>query len=89
MDKSRLEMLAISDTGFVFDPRTGHSYTVNATGLTVLNELKRGASAAAALQRLQETFDCPPSALADLRAFTDALNNFGFFETTNVSQEST
>jgi hypothetical protein len=88
MDISRIEMLAISDTGFIFDPRTGHSYTVNATGLTVINELKRGASAAVALQRLQVDFDCPQSASADVRAFADALGNFGLLDPNRVGGES-
>ena len=37
----RLRQLAVSDTGFVFDPQTGQSFTVNATGRLVLDCLKR------------------------------------------------
>lgn len=39
-----LSSLAVSDTGFVFDPRTGHTYSVNTTGLAVLRALKSGRS---------------------------------------------
>lgn len=40
--RDRLADLAISDSGFVFDPYTGASFTVNATGLAVLRTLKEG-----------------------------------------------
>jgi hypothetical protein len=38
----RLQKLAVSDTGFVFDPQTGQSFTLNSTGLMSLNLLKKG-----------------------------------------------
>ena len=38
----RLHALAISETGFIFDPQTGQSFTVNQTGLFVLNGFKKG-----------------------------------------------
>jgi hypothetical protein len=34
--------LAVSDTGFVFDPFTGTTYTVNSTGLCLLHAFKEG-----------------------------------------------
>ena len=39
---TRLSDLAISDSGFVFDPYTGASFSVNLTGLTLLRALKDG-----------------------------------------------
>ncbi|MBI4957656.1 MAG: HPr-rel-A system PqqD family peptide chaperone [Myxococcales bacterium] len=41
-DSSRLRQLAVSESGFVFDPLTGHTFTVNAAGLAVLAGLKAG-----------------------------------------------
>jgi PqqD family protein of HPr-rel-A system len=38
----RLRDLALSDSGFVFDPMTGHSFTVNPSGLHILRLLKDG-----------------------------------------------
>jgi hypothetical protein len=38
----RLKDLAISDRGFVFDPHTGASYSLNPTGLVVLRGLRDG-----------------------------------------------
>jgi len=34
--------LAISDTGFIFDPTTGDSYTLNPIGLEIIQLLKKG-----------------------------------------------
>lgn len=36
-----LQRLALSDSGFVFDPVTGNSFTVNGTGLAVLRLLQK------------------------------------------------
>ena len=38
----KLERLAISDEGFIFDPESGNSYTVNGTALFILRLLKEG-----------------------------------------------
>lgn len=35
-----LQNLAISDTGFVFDPKTGNTFTLNETALFILRLLK-------------------------------------------------
>jgi PqqD family protein of HPr-rel-A system len=58
LDTTSLRDLAISDTGFVFDPYTGHTFTVNATGLLLLKELAHGAEAAALAGVLAERFEC-------------------------------
>jgi PqqD family protein of HPr-rel-A system len=42
LDTTRLRQLAVSDSGFVFDPLTGYTFTVNATGLAILAGLKAG-----------------------------------------------
>lgn len=36
-----LMRLALSDSGFVFDPVTGNSFTVNGTGLAILRRLQQ------------------------------------------------
>lgn len=45
LDITRLRDLAVSDGGFVFDPVTGQTFTVNDTGLFVLRALKDARSA--------------------------------------------
>jgi len=39
---TRLTELAISDTGFIFDPGSGATFNVNATGLIALAALREG-----------------------------------------------
>ncbi len=53
----RLQQLAVSDTGFVFDPQTGQSFTVNRTGLIVIHLLKRGADVDKASMTLAQNCD--------------------------------
>ena len=55
--KKQLMDLAVSDTGFVFDPFTGATFTVNQTGLCVLQCLKEGLAKKDIDARLQEQFD--------------------------------
>lgn len=52
-----LRRLATSDSGFVFDPVNGESYTVNPSGLAVLNLLKDGRSFSEILEQLMHEFD--------------------------------
>ena len=56
-DPARLRDLAISDSGFVFDPFTGYTFTVNATGLAILQALKEGQSLDQIVRRLQHAFE--------------------------------
>ena len=55
--QNSLTELAISDTGFVFDPRTGATFNVNATGLALLEGIKSGLSRRALLLQLCRLFE--------------------------------
>jgi hypothetical protein len=44
MDPKLLRDIAFSDTGFLFNPITGESFTVNPIGVGVLNHLREGKS---------------------------------------------
>ncbi|GEM_PF-154455 len=81
MNHNQLSMLAISDTGFVFDPRTGHSYAVNATGLLLLKCLKQGLDLAAAQRELEDLFDCPSNVANDLHNFVRSLVSHRLLDT--------
>jgi PqqD family protein of HPr-rel-A system len=71
-----LQRLALSDSGFVFDPMTGNSFTVNATGLAILRHLQKGAGRDELLQTLQEEFEVDPVvAERDVIEFADLLRN--------------
>ena len=50
-NQEALRRLAMNDSGFVFDPVNGDSFTVNSCGLTVLRLLKDG-------QSLSDVLDC-------------------------------
>jgi PqqD family protein of HPr-rel-A system len=57
LDVSRLRDLAMSDSGFVFDPVTGRTYTLNETALVALRALKAGELPEAVAARLRDSFD--------------------------------
>ena len=59
MDTSatKLRELAFSETGFVFDPYTGATFTVNSTGKAILEALRRGDGREAIVDQLRAHFD--------------------------------
>lgn len=62
-DPAVVARLALSDSGFVFDPVTGRSYTVNATGLAVLRTLGKAAGLADVLDAVGAAFDGDPATI--------------------------
>lgn len=58
--EGRLSGLAVSDTGFAFDPRTGQSYTVNHTGLAALAGLKQGTPVEEIVDELARAYSVAP-----------------------------
>ena len=52
----KLQDLAISDSGFVFDPYTGNTFSVNPSAKLILDALKSGAERAGILATLREHF---------------------------------
>ncbi len=75
----QLRDLAVSESGFVFDPRTGATFTVNPVGLVVLGGLREGLGLDALLGRVRETFDDVPStgAREDVLDFVHLLRQLG------------
>lgn len=57
MDHPRIRDLAISSTGFVFDPHTGATFSANDTGLVILRALNEGLEREAIAARLCERFE--------------------------------
>ncbi len=55
--KQKLKDLAVSETGFVFDPHTGNSYNTNETGRTILLALKEGLEREAVIVALKSDFE--------------------------------
>lgn len=76
-DPADLRSLALSDTGFIFDPRTGHSYTANATALAVLAAMKQGLEADAIVEKLRTEFDGGVAVEDDVEQFFELLRELG------------
>jgi len=55
-DATRLKDLAISETGFIFDPMSGATFTANATGLAIIHALREGRTRAEVIARLRNNF---------------------------------
>jgi len=72
-----LSKLAVSDTGFVFDPRTGQTYSVNATGLVVLRGLKEGRPLEDIRAELDTNFEQASGVDDHVRQFVQLLADFG------------
>ena len=72
-----LRELAISETGFVFDPRTGATYSVNPTGLVVLQGLREGMNGGAIAASISEKFGVSVrEAEVDLSDFVQTLRQY-------------
>ena len=68
--------LALSDEGFVFDPNTGDSFQVSATGLFLLQALKDGRGDDEAAQLLTEKYEVTlDEARRDCADFRSRLRN--------------
>jgi len=76
MDK--LSRLAINDEGFIFDPETGNSFTVNKTGLFIIKLLKEGKSEDEIVSCLTNEFEVSEEeAKQDLLDFIEQLKILG------------
>jgi hypothetical protein len=62
--------IALSESGFIFDPSTGDSFSVNGTGLKILEYLKSGVDEAKIVKTLSEIFD------ADEKLIREDLDDF-------------
>jgi Coenzyme PQQ synthesis protein D (PqqD) len=80
--QSRLRDLALSESGFVFDPQTGHTFTVNSTGQIALRCLKDGMSPEETAERLREDFvaDTRNDTGRDVQDFVAQLRECGLWK---------
>ena len=78
-DFSRLRQLAINDSGFVFDPLTGHTFTLNDTGLAVVRALKHGKELEKIVAELGDDFelDGAEDLARDVEDFMSRLKEHG------------
>lgn len=74
---SNLQRLAISESGFVFDPVSGHNFTVNETGLRILRLLQKNTDVEPILIQLSKDYDAPVRDIErDLLDFASILRDF-------------
>lgn len=74
----RLKDLAVSDTGFVFDPFSGATFTANASALCILDGLKRGLDRDAICASLRDRFEVAHEDLSrDIDDVVASLRLFG------------
>ncbi|MCG6971204.1 MAG: PqqD family protein [Gammaproteobacteria bacterium] len=72
-----LRRLAISESGFVFDPVSGHNFTVNDTGLVILRRLQQNQDFSRLLQELEQEFQADSSEIErDVIEFIGMLREF-------------
>lgn len=67
----RLRDLAVSESGFVFDPHSGQTFSLNQAGRVILEEVKRGASVGEIVAALEAAFEVATGAdlTRDVREF--------------------
>ena len=62
--------IALSESGFIFDPTTGDSYSVNSTGSKIFELLKKGLSKDQIIENLLNTFN------SDTKQVSEDLDDF-------------
>lgn len=78
---NRLKKLAISDEGFIFDPENGNSFTVNQTGLYIIDSLRSGKDPDTIVAEIVETFGVDEEeARDDLLDFLQQLKMLGLYQ---------
>jgi PqqD family protein of HPr-rel-A system len=77
-NQSRIKDIAINDTGFVFDPYSGGTFTLNATGQAIIRALRDGLSHNEIVARLRGEFDGVTAKLdEDVQDFMRTLRELG------------
>jgi len=77
MQTERLKTLAISDSGFIFDPSSGDAFNTNETGIFIINLLKLGKDFNELMDILIEEYEVSEDELeADLLDYIQILKNY-------------
>jgi Coenzyme PQQ synthesis protein D (PqqD) len=66
------ENLAISETGFMFLPGTGETFTSNEIGKTIIHLLQKGESQKKIIDKITNEYDVEPNTFE--KDFTDFIN---------------
>ncbi len=75
------QKLAISDSGFIFDPTTGESFSINQEGLTILQLLKEGKTEEEIKKIFLNEYDVDETVLdRSILDFISMLKNYNLIE---------
>lgn len=73
--------IAVSENGFIFNPLTGDSFSVNQTGAFILHKMKAGENDESILKALQEEYELDAhTAERDLYDFLSMLKSYQLTE---------
>lgn len=73
--------IAVSENGFIFNPLTGDSFSVNQTGVFILRKMKEGDSNEDIMKALQEEYELDAyTAEKDLYDFLSLLKSYQLTE---------
>ena len=76
-----LKDLAVSDSGFVFDPMSGITYTVNASGKAMIDAIREGLDRDDVIEILKDTFETEGADLhRDVDEFVRLLRRAGLVD---------
>ena len=73
--------IAVSDSGFIFNPDTGESFTANPIGLEILDLLKEGLEFEAVRKKILEKYKSDKDTIEkDYHDFINMLNQYSLIE---------
>ena len=74
---NKLQQLAISESGFIFDPMTGSSYTSNETAIFLMRTINQNSDMASIVESLVNEFEVSADqAERDVQSFLSELERF-------------
>jgi PqqD family protein of HPr-rel-A system len=77
-NQPRIKDIAINDTGFVFDPYSGGTFTLNTTGQVIVKALRDGLTQDEIVVRLRSEFEGVTTKLdEEVQDFVRTLREFG------------
>jgi PqqD family protein of HPr-rel-A system len=86
-DFFNLKQLALSETGFVFDPQTGNSYVANEVGLEIIKCLQKEMEEDEIIQYLLAKFDVDEDRLKkDYEHFLLRLVQYGLIQENDLKR---
>jgi len=73
--------IAVSDSGFVFNPVTGESFTANPMGIEIIEMMKQDLSVEEINATILKKYHADPSTIEkDVAEFFELLKNFSLLE---------